>query len=133
MPNNTFHVIQRFDWISEDKETEIHFMVTDLLDDMNSGAVAFERLQAPIDPDWAAAWLIKRDLYLSRILAIRNIPALYQEPLLGVTMPNNTVLLIDGSHRYMARLLEGETMNFWHIVHHEDITDFYTVIKGTFP
>ena len=97
--------IQIFDWESEDKKHKITFQVTDMLRAIVSGKLKAELVTSPIDANFAEQWCKLRidNHYYCKNMAQKKM----DEPVLGVWMDDNTVLLIDGSHRYMARYYAG--------------------------
>lgn len=102
----TSHIrfIQQFDWTSEDNKHHISFAVTDMLNALKQGTLPFATATVPIDATFAETWC---KLRIDNEYYCRNMSqAQMDRPVLGVWMPDETVLLIDGSHRYMAR--------YWH-------------------
>jgi hypothetical protein len=53
-------------------------------------------------------------------------------PVLGVWMPDLTVVLIDGGHRYMARVINGEAEITYNLIAEEDWKP-YAAISGKWP
>lgn len=106
-------LIQFFDWQSADGKCQITFSVTRMLDDIISGKLATEVLVASLDTDFDSTWIVQRDLNAKHVMTIMRDEATLNSPVLGVWMPNGSVLLIDGSHRYMARyLLHKPTIDY---------------------
>jgi hypothetical protein len=120
-----------FTWRSPDDETELTFAVTPLLSALKRGVVPYDLVHAILDREWAATWLVQRDLNLSFVKRLaQNRPARYYDPVLGITMKNGSVLLIDGSHRYMAHYLNGEETIDYHIIPHGSWSSFANTTKG---
>lgn len=111
----TLRQLQVFEWSSEDGKEKYKFYVTLMLDAMKEGKLPFYEVCSLLDKEWAATWLPHRDLN-QRLVASMDHKRL-NEPLLGVEMPRDrSVLIIDGSHRYAARLKRGKEDFTIHIV-----------------
>lgn len=126
----TIGVIEQFDWTSPDERTRISFRVTAMLGDIASGKLRVKRITTYLDVDFADTWVAKRDLNPAHIAALSN--ARLNVPVLGVWMPDGDVLLVDGSHRYMARRLRGETLIDYYTVALPDWQP-YATITGRWP
>ena len=82
------------------------FRVTEILDAIAKGGLKAQLITTAIDTTFVEDWLIKRELNM--LLCHRMGVSRMAIPVLGVWMPDGTVLLIDGSHRYMAKYLNGD-------------------------
>ena len=98
--------LERFDWASPDGKTQARFNVTEMLNAIAKGKLKANRITARIDTTFVEDWLVKRELNMP--LCHRMGISRMTIPVLGVWMPDSTVLLIDGSHRYMAKYLNGD-------------------------
>ena len=95
-----------FDWVSPEGKTQVHFNVTEILEAIAEGSLKANRITTLIDTTFVEDWLVKRELNMP--LCHRMGVSRMTIPVLGVWMPDGTVLLIDGSHRYMAKYLNGD-------------------------
>lgn len=123
--------IELFDWTSPDRETSIRFAVTSLSYAMANGQVPFEHVTTALDSEFARIWLPQREL--NKDLCANMTKRRRDEPVLGAWMPDGTVLLIDGSHRYMARYLHHEETIDYYLVKYADWKPFATLLKGEWP
>ncbi len=95
--------IEMFQYNGDGPAPPMLFRVSALAHKLIAGEVGFIHVTSPIDKEFATKWITQRDLNMTYV---HNMPPLWlDDPVLGVEMPDNTVLLIDGSHRYMARYL----------------------------
>lgn len=122
-----FQFLQRFDWQSEDAGVSISFDVTAMLRDITAGRLVAELVTAPLDETFALTWVSKRDLNFSYCNTMS--PVRRNIPVLGAWMPDGTVLLIDGSHRYWARYSRGENEIDYLLIREKDWKP-YATIKG---
>jgi hypothetical protein len=123
--SDLFAVIEVFDWTSEDGATHIHFRITEALLAIAQGTLHADAVETPTDEAFAREWLVQRGLnyrYCMTMSASR-----LAEPVLGVWMPDGTVLLIDGSHRYFARVLRKLPLVRYRIVGWGDIAPYMTL------
>lgn len=97
--------IQHFTWNDPDSPRQIEFYVTEMIEAMLLGELPYEKCRAALNAEWAAEWLPQRDLNMNYVRSIAE-PKL-STPMLGVRLndADDSVLIIDGSHRYMARYL----------------------------
>lgn len=118
-------ILEQFDWTSTDGKTSITFRITEMLGAIAAGQLKTDLITSPLDANFARQWLIKRDLneYYCRNMSLRRL----DQPVLGVWMPDKTVLLIDGSHRYMARYYSGQTTVDYHLVALADWQSYATI------
>jgi hypothetical protein len=128
-------IYQRFDWTSEDGEVEITFQVSQMLVEMRANRLPYETLTTQLDREFAKRWLPERDLNFGYIqsLSPRGDAKTYNAPVLGVRWIDDSVILIDGSHRYMARFLHSEPTIDYQIVAYKDWQPYATVTRGTLP
>ena len=98
--------LERFDWTSPDGNASARFRVTEILDAIAKGGLKAQLVTTAIDTTFVEDWLVKRELNMP--LCHRMGVSRMTIPVLGVWMPDGTVLLIDGSHRYMAKYLNGD-------------------------
>ena len=106
--------LQRFDWDSEDGKCHICFRVSEMLNAIAEGKLRYEEVRSPLDVVFARNWVSKRDIRLNRIMAMTTTEL--NSPVLGVWMPDGSVLLVDGSHRYMARYRLHRDYIDWHLI-----------------
>lgn len=118
--------IEYFDWTSPDGKTSITFRVTDMLNAISTGTLRAQRVTTRIDTEFVELWLVKREL--SDRLIARMTPERRNEPVLGAWMPDGSVLLIDGSHRYMARYLEGLDEIDYNLIAYDDWQGYATIM-----
>lgn len=126
----TIGVIEQFDWTSPDECTRISFRVTAMLGDIAKGKLTVARVTTLIDTDFVDTWVAKRDLNMTHVAMMSN--ARLNVPVLGAVMPDEDVLLIDGSHRMMARRMRGETTIEYNLVAPQDWLP-YATITGKWP
>jgi len=119
--------IEVFDWTSEDTRTTIRFSVSEMLTQIARRALPCREITTPIDANWATTWLPKRDPKIEYAMGLS--PERAAEPVLGVWMPDETVLLIDGTHRYMNRFMWGHDTIDWLVVTDPDWRA-YAIITG---
>lgn len=103
-------VYQVFDWVSVDRKTKIHFRVSELLKAIDQKTISFDTVTTPLDLDWATSWLDHSRIetaHIERLKRMANTHSILYDPALSVAMPGGSYLLIDGSHRYAARLTLG--------------------------
>ena len=98
--------LERFDWTSPDGNARARFRVTEILDAIAKGGLKAQLVTTALDTTFVEDWLVKRELNMP--LCHRMGVSHMTIPVLGVWMPDGTVLLIDGSHRYMAKYLNGD-------------------------
>lgn len=122
---NPFAKVEIFDWTNEEETLFISFCVTDILNQIRNKTLKHQSITTEIDKNFAPRWLMHRDLNFSYIHSLSN--SRLSEPVLGVTMPDSTVLLIDGAHRYMARLMKGETLIDMNLVTFDDIWSYVKI------
>lgn len=124
--------IEVFDWTLPDEQTTISWQVTAMQLAMHSGRLKYKSVLAQLDPTFAREWLIKRELNMNYVRSLKS-PRL-REPVLGACMPDKdkTVVLIDGSHRYYRRYLDGCTVVPYRLILPEDWLP-YAEIKGQWP
>lgn len=96
--------IETFNWTSEDGKTTIAFPVTKMLSEISVGRLKVDRVTTEISEPFIVNWLSKRELNLKHVSSL-SLERL-DEPVLGAWMADD-VLLIDGSHRYLARYVMG--------------------------
>lgn len=111
-----FKKIEIFDWTSEDQSQRLRFYVSEMREAIAQGRLKYETLEAYLDPEWLKTWLLQRDLDIQYCFTLAKLPERLKKPLLGVRMEDQTILLIDGSHTYMARYLANCQSCLWHIV-----------------
>lgn len=126
----TLSITEQFDWESNDKQTTMSFPVTHMLQAIKSGKLKAQRTIAAMDLDFAFNVVSKRDIRNSVINNMTNLR--YNEPVLGVWMPDQSVILVDGSHRYMARALNHEQEITYDLLLMPDWMP-YATIKGRWP
>jgi hypothetical protein len=119
---------EAFTWESEDKSRSIRFDITTMLAAIAHGVLPYGKCETELDREFAREWLPLRDLDMDRLVALQTDPKLH-EPCLGVRMIDDTVLLIDGSHRYMARYLLNLPDVLYHIIEYNDWQPYATVLK----
>lgn len=120
---------ETFDWISEDAQTRVRFPITAMLAAMVDKTLNYETLTTRISATFVLAWLVSRvDTTNFRPISEPRLG----EPVLGAWMPDRSILLIDGSHRYYARYQRGlETIDY-NVLLEEDWQRFAT-IRGKWP
>jgi hypothetical protein len=122
--------VEEFSWTNEEGDLSITFHVTELLFAISQGKVQVEPVRTPLDTTFAERWLSQRSLSYATIATLSR--QRMDEPVLGVGMPDGTVLLIDGSHRYMARHLKGLPTVDYNIVWQPSTwLPYATITKGT--
>jgi hypothetical protein len=131
IPIITIERIEVFDWTSPDEVTSVHFPITIMLRAIAKGQVPYERITAQLDPEFARIWISRRDINIPYCLALPK--KRRDEPVLGCWMADDTVLLVDGSHRYMARYLRKETTIDYIILKEVDWKPFAILMKGQWP
>jgi hypothetical protein len=121
-------LIQSFAWTSEDQKEHITFDVTAMLDAIRDKTLSVEAVTTALDANFAETWVTKRDLnnYYCRNMSLRQM----KSPVLGVWMLDGSVLLIDGSHRYMARYYAGYTEIDYLLVAYGDWQGFAQITEG---
>lgn len=122
--------LETFDWTAPDNSCQIHLDITSMLAEISAGRLSYRLIKAPLDPDFANDWLLQRIDDLSYMQGLTY--ARLQVPVLGVDLPDNTVLLVDGAHRYIARLIAHYTTVWHRIVRLPHWLPFAT-ITGTLP
>jgi hypothetical protein len=107
-------LFETFSWKSPDGKTSGTFDVTRMLRDIEMRQLSFDNIMTQLDKNFAETWVAKRDINMEYCIQMslkrRN------TPVLGVWMPDGSVLLIDGSHRYMSRFLFDEPTVEYNIV-----------------
>lgn len=113
---------QVFTWLDPDNAAVWAFDVQGLQDALEANLLSFSTFNVPIDFEWARTWLPKRitDETLCQTMPDDR----RREPILAVWLTakgiKGQVLIIDGSHRYMANVLAG-AKSIWHnVVHFPD-------------
>ena len=96
-------VEQVFSWTDPDGTRTIDFYIDPLLTGIIDGSIPFDTAEVVIDPVWVKEWLVKRDLDPVHLGSLTDDQI--DTPVLGAWMEDGSVLLIDGSHRYMARYI----------------------------
>jgi hypothetical protein len=106
-----------------------HFYVTALLEAIKSYSVPAERISTYLDRAFAEKWVAGRALHMDYVRSMTEEQR--KAPVLGVRMPDGGVLLIDGSHRYMACYLAGDETIDYVLVEHPYWTPFriYGVLR----
>lgn len=120
-------ILKRFDWTAENGQCHITFAVTEMLSAIADGKLPYDAVTSPIDWEFVQTWIVKRDIFVSKVRAIMRDKVALDKPVLGAYTPNNTVLLIDGSHRYMARYMLDRSTIDYHIVRQDFWTIFATI------
>ena len=120
-------ILQTFDWTNEEGTVSISLDITRMLEAIDKGELQVEKLTALLDRSFAEMWISRRDINLSYVF---NMSPLYRDkPVLGAWLPDETVLLIDGSHRYTRRYKDNlETVDY-NLVSLNDWPK-YATIKG---
>ena len=95
---------QKFDWTSPDETVQISWPITRMLYDIGNGKLKFQAVVAEIDKDFVENWLVKREPDMEYVRSLPDAQLIV--PVLGAWMPRKSVVLIDGTHRYMARYLQ---------------------------
>lgn len=116
---------QQFDWTSPKSNCHVSFQVTRMLTDIASGKLPYDEITSPIDKDFALNWVNKRELNLRYIRNLTHWQLI--KPVLGVWLPSGSVLLIDGSHRYMGLYLRGYKTIDNYIVGYVDWQPYATI------
>jgi hypothetical protein len=125
-----FRLVEMFEWNNEDGKTRIKFAVTDMLNAIEAGRLPYKNITVPIDAPWVLKRLPERDLVMSYVNQIKA-PRI-DEPCLSVHMPEDCAILIDGSHRYMAQILQRKNS----VTHRLIALDYwkpYAQIDGVWP
>jgi hypothetical protein len=117
--------LEQFDWASPDGKTQATFNVTEMLSAITDGKLKANRITTRIDTTFVEDWLVKRELNMP--LCHRMGVSRQAIPVLGVCMPDDSVLLIDGSHRYMAKYLNGDDTIDYMLVANGDWQRFATI------
>jgi hypothetical protein len=130
MSHVSVYVTEQFDWLSPEGETSISFRVTAMLADITSGRLPAADVTTELSVEFADTWVSQRELNLEYVRGMSD--ARRNMPVLGVCMPDETVLLIDGSHRYMARRMHGDTTVDYKLVA-LGAWEPYATIKGKWP
>ena len=125
-----FVKIELFDWTSPDEQTTIQFRVTEMLFAIGLGKLQAEHVTTVLDRKFCEEWLSKRELDV--VYAQSLSPERLQVPVLGAWMPDQTVTLIDGGHRYLSLYLKQHIYIDYLLVALEDWQP-YATIKGKWP
>lgn len=84
--------------------------------------LAVQAVITPLDREFANKWLPLRELNMDYV---HNMPkSQFDKPVLDVWLPDGTALLIDGSHRYMARVINNKRAIAHHIIAFSDWQSF---------
>jgi hypothetical protein len=119
--------LERFDWQSPDASASMTIKVTEMLADIAAHKLVYEAVTTHVDDKFAHTWLTQRSLNMHHIK--RLTPERLAQPVLGITMPDATVLLIDGSHRYAARWIKHMPTVDYHLVR-DPLWRPYATIRG---
>lgn len=106
-----------FTHFDDTTDVETHFHVTSLrqrCDDMARRGVTFHIHKIELLPHWAEMILKVRGIEQPRLDRAMRTEDYY--PLLHVIMPDNTILLVDGSHTYVARFRKGHREVYSYVV-----------------
>lgn len=69
--------------------------------------LASEIMTTDVDPEFAR-WMLKhRGIEQHRLHRLMNVPVMEMEPVILADQPDDSKLLIDGSHRYVSAALRG--------------------------
>lgn len=141
-PVTYFSRLEIFSWTSEDLSEAIAFRVTELLHSIAIGETPFDKCEVPLDPAWAQEWLSHR-LDASSIPYIQrrisqtprwlDTPVLFCEDWHAAGAEPVTATLIDGSHRYAARMRFGLNNIRAHLVRWPHWRRFAEWTKGVPP
>ena len=124
--------VEVFDWTSPDEKTNIRFHITEMQFAIQEGRLIGEHVMAKLDGEFARRWLTLRELNMNYV---RNLPPeRILNPVFGAQMPDpeHSVVLIDGSHRYMRRYLDGN-YTVPYLLFTEEQWKPFAEIKGTWP
>lgn len=116
-----------FTWTAPDNTQTIYFSIDPLLAGIANGTIPYDSVEAVLDQGWVNAWLVQRELNMRHVSALTQ--EQIDEPVLGAWMDGGSVLLIDGSHRYMARFLRGLPTVRWHILHQAEWKRYATITQ----
>jgi hypothetical protein len=107
-----------FTWTPDNGKCTVLFMVSSILEAIRRKKIRHKRALTPLDSDFAVGVLTKRELDLDWIHNMSE--TRLEEPVLCAYWHDGTVILIDGSHRYMALYLAQKPTISCYLIDYED-------------
>ena len=125
--------IEIFYWTHRDKSISISFFINEILFDISAKSLPYEEVLVEIEEDFAKNTLMKQDYDLLHCLSLSE--ERLKEPVIGCYWADNSVILIDGTHRYIRHYMDRRKTIVYRLIKYQDWqrAKYSRIMRGKLP